>query len=117
MMTVAIIDDEISIADSISQTLKKENWSVTTYYSGDAYINDKPKKQFDLVIVDLSMPNITGMTLLQKHIPKKQNVIVISGFINNILGNELFNSPNIKFLEKPFVPPQLLTLIDTMLFS
>lgn len=105
MKTVVVIDDEKQVRDILCELLKKEGWDVTTYSSGEDYIQNRT--QFDLAIVDVVLPKISGIRLIQNHFPKNQKTIVISGFIAFMVGNEIFNNKHIKFLQKPFSPTDI----------
>jgi FixJ family two-component response regulator len=109
MKTAVVIDDEQAVRDMLHDLLKKEGWDVTTYSTGEDYI--KNRQSFDLAIVDVVLPKISGLRLVQNHFPKNQKTIVISGFMAAAVGNEVFNSKTIRFLQKPFSPPDILDTI------
>jgi len=102
MKKVIIIDDEPAIRKLLADYLTDEGWDVTTCSSGDCYITSSKDIDFDLVITDLVMEKITGTELIRKYLPKNQKTIVISGFIQVVLANELYQTPNVRFLQKPF---------------
>lgn len=112
MKSVIIIDDEPAIRELMAHYLKSKGWNVTTCSSGECYITCSQNINFDLVITDLVMKNISGTELIKKYLRKDQKTIVMSGFIQTILANELYQTENVKFLQKPFCSYHLQQVID-----
>ena len=117
MKTALIIDDQPEILDALSKYLTESNWNVTCISDAETYIDKHKKKSYDLIIVDLILPKMTGMTLIKDHFPKNQKIIVISGFMSAILGNEFFKNKNITFIEKPFKCNELMLAIHNLMID
>ncbi|MBX3035085.1 MAG: sigma-54-dependent Fis family transcriptional regulator [Bdellovibrionaceae bacterium] len=62
---ILVVDDEASIREFMEIFLKKEGYEVTVAEDGAKGKDLLAKKNFDMVISDLQMPNMTGMELLK----------------------------------------------------
>ncbi len=62
---ILVVDDEESIREFLEIMLRKEGYEVTTAEDGAKGLEIIKKKNFDLVISDLQMPNMTGLELLK----------------------------------------------------
>ena len=66
-ITVAIVEDEAYIVESLRFLLERDGMKVTTYMSGSAALSQiHPDAQPDVIILDLMIPGVDGMTVLQK---------------------------------------------------
>jgi len=77
MQRVLVIDDEKLILDMIKSELEKSNFSVTATDSSKDAIKLIESMDFEVILLDLMMPNITGLELLQMIKEKKSDVPVI----------------------------------------
>ena len=73
---ILVVDDEKEITDLIEIYLTQEGYVVEKRYNALTLLEDIPKYQIDLVILDIMMPEIDGMQAL-KMIREKYNVPVI----------------------------------------
>jgi len=68
------------------------------------------KHEYDIIMIDLNMPEMDGMEMIDKlkHLPKTVDIplLVVSADIQKS-DNELFTSKNVKFIQKPFKPEEL----------
>lgn len=63
---ILVVDDEKDTCLLLSQVLEKEGYTVDTANTGVEALHILKKKKFDLVITDLKMPEMDGMTLLRE---------------------------------------------------
>lgn len=73
---ILVVDDEKEITDLIEIYLTQEGYVVEKRYNALTLLEDIPKYQIDLVVLDIMMPEIDGMQAL-KMIREKYNVPVI----------------------------------------
>ena len=64
-MKVLIIEDEYSLADAISETLKKENFIVNIVTNGEDGENEALTNVYDLILLDVMLPNKNGFEILE----------------------------------------------------
>jgi len=79
---ILIVDDEEIIRDSLSYILKSENYEVEEADDGDTALEIISQKSFDLVITDIKMPKMDGISLLKKisNLQPETFFIIITAF-------------------------------------
>ena len=71
-LTVCTVDDSQSIRDMMSYTLKEAGYNVLEAEDGQKALEVLDGSQADLVITDLNMPNMDGLTLIKSLRQKPQ---------------------------------------------
>lgn len=108
-----VVDDEIEILKFIDKALTKNGYNVTTT-TNPFEVNDILKNgDFDIAIVDLRMPDIDGMKLLEiikKDFPKIE-VIIITAHATIETAIECLKKGADDYLIKPFEIKELLTTV------
>ena len=110
---ILVIDDEESMRDSCSQILKKDGFLSDTAKDGSAGLEKIEKNKPDLVLIDLKMPGISGMEVLEKIKEIDPNIIpvVITGYSTVESAVEAMKRGAYDFLPKPFTPEELRIII------
>jgi PAS domain S-box-containing protein len=102
---VLVIDDEKDVADIISGMLESLGYQVTRVDSGQKAINlFKKKKRFDVVILDLNMPKMSGKeTFIKlKKIDPDVRVVISTGYGDRVIDASLGKAAGDTFLQKPY---------------
>jgi CheY-like chemotaxis protein len=101
---ILLVDDEPLILSPLSLCLEDSNHRVTTAFSGQSALDLVRVKRFDLVITDLQMPGIDGITLLRsaKEIRPNTKVIIMTGSVLSASARRLISREADGFLDKPF---------------
>jgi len=78
---ILVVDDDVELADTLTDYLSEQGYSATKAYSGNEALNLLRERDFHLVVTDLVMPEVDGMDLLKfiKEIDRKVSVVVITG--------------------------------------
>jgi len=63
--TIALVDDDRNILTSVSMALEAEGFAVRTFTDGDTALRGLSSRPVDLAILDIKMPRMDGMELLQ----------------------------------------------------
>ncbi len=110
---ILIVDDEESIVESLSLILRHANYEVDFCYDGIEAIKKFNSTSYDLVLLDIKMPKMDGMEVLEKMIEIKsdQLIIMISGHGNIETAVEATKKGAYYFLEKPL--PDIAELLIT----
>ena len=110
---ILVVDDEESMRDSCSKILKKDGFLADTAKDGSAGLEKIEKNKPDLVLIDLKMPGISGMEVLEKIKEIDPNIIpvVITGYSTVESAVEAMKKGAYDFLPKPFTPEELRIII------
>jgi two-component system response regulator ChvI len=66
MPQIALVDDDRNILTSVQMALEAEGFEVRTYADGDEALRDFTQRPPDLAVLDIKMPRLNGMELLQR---------------------------------------------------
>jgi len=107
--TILVIDDEEAMRDSCYQVLSKDGYRTETAEDGDSGLQKIRDIKPDLVLVDLKMPGMGGMELLEKTRDIDPNIVsvVITGYATIESAVDAMKRNAYDFLPKPFTPDQL----------
>lgn len=107
---VLVVDDESSIRELLAKTLALAEYDVDTAPDGRAALERLRLGHYDLLIADLKMPGMDGLTLIReaKRLKADIPVIIITGFSTESSAIEAVNLGVAGYLTKPFRVPQVL---------
>ena len=109
---VLVVDDEASIRELLSKTLALAEYDVDTSSDGSAALDRlrASSDPYDLLIADLKMPGMDGLTLIRqvRRISAELPIIIITGFSTESSAIEAVNLGVAGYLTKPFRVPQVL---------
>jgi DNA-binding NtrC family response regulator len=110
---VLVIDDEQIVLDSIRKILKEEDYEVDVSLSGREGLDWAIKKQYDVVLTDIRMPDIGGMRVLRdiKRAKPSLPVIMITGYATVQSAVQAMKLGAMDYLEKPFTPERILEVV------
>ncbi len=75
--TVAVVDDDMVIRTLIATVFKSTGWTIEQYPDGKAFVESLETNNYDLVFLDLMMPEMNGFQVLQELQSRKIEVPVI----------------------------------------
>lgn len=64
-MRILIAEDEVHLAEALSQILKKHHYSVDVVHDGEAGLDNAMSGIYDLLLLDVMMPKMDGFTVLK----------------------------------------------------
>ncbi len=116
MSRIALVDDDRNILTSVSMTLEAEGFEVETYNDGQQALDAFNKKLPDMAVLDIKMPRMDGMDLLQRLRQKTQMPVIFltskDDEIDEVLGLRMGADDYVK---KPFSQRLLVERIRTLL--
>ncbi|HEX7678648.1 MAG TPA: sigma-54 dependent transcriptional regulator, partial [Thermoanaerobaculia bacterium] len=113
MAKILIIDDEASIRETLANILEDEGHQPTLCDSGEAAIAQFAREEYDLVFLDLWLPGIDGMAVLERlKTVGAPPVIVISGHGNIDSAVRATRLGAYDFLEKPLSLDRVLLTVN-----
>ena len=107
---VLVVDDEATIRDLLSKTLALAEYDVDMAHDGRTALDRLRIIPYDLLITDLKMPGVDGLTVIREARRLKADlpVIIITGFSNEASAIEAVNLGVSGYLTKPFRVPRVL---------
>ncbi|QOR34921.1 response regulator transcription factor [Clostridium sp. 'deep sea'] len=115
MIKVLIVEDNIAIADLIEISLSNLGYKCTKALSGDKAADLIEQYNYDLILLDIMLPEINGYELMQFIKPLKIAVIFITAKAS--LADKLkgFNLGADDYLTKPFAIEELIARVQSVL--
>jgi excisionase family DNA binding protein len=107
---VLVVDDEASIRDLLAKTLALAEYDVDVAADGRSALERMRMYPYDLLIADLRMPGMDGLTVIREAKRYKADlpVLIITGFSTEASAIEAVNLGVAGYLTKPFRVPQVL---------
>lgn len=114
---ILVIDDEETMRDSCRQTLSRDGSRVAVAEDGSRGLAMLKRESFDLVILDLKMPGLSGMEVLKKIEEEDPEVVVvvITGYATVESAVEAMKIGAYDFIPKPFTPESLRAIVKRAL--
>ena len=103
-VNILVVDDDRMIADLLKEYLSGRGHAVTTVYSGREALAALSGGKFSIVIVDMKMPDVDGMAVLErvKKTDRDTLVIMITGYGTLDSAVAAINHGAYDFIAKPF---------------
>lgn len=114
---ILIVDDEPRLCQSLKELLELNGYHCTAATAGDAAIRSLDEQRFDLLLLDIRMPDIDGHQVMD-HIKLQRlsvDVIVVSGETTFDEATWALQHGAHDFLRKPYVSEELLRSIENVL--
>ena len=116
MQTILVCDDDKQIVEAIEIYLKGEGFKVIKAYYGYEALDYLDKNEVDLLIVDVMMPRMDGITMTAKLREKYDFPVIFlsakSEEVDKILG---LNMGADDYITKPFTPMELMARVNSQL--
>lgn len=115
-MRILLVEDELHLAEALTQILKKNNYAVDAVHDGEAGLDYALSDIYDLILLDIMLPKMDGITVLQK--VRKEGIttpillLTAKGEISDKVRG--LDSGADDYLPKPFATEELLARIRAM---
>ena len=108
-LEVLIVEDDKDFADSVAEMLELDEHQVTVLASGEEAVANYDEKTFDLVLLDIKLPGMSGLECLRaiRTINPIANVMIMTGAHTEQNRQEAKASGALHVLLKPFDPLRL----------
>jgi len=102
--TILVVDDEAMILRVFERLLSKEGYTVLTASNGKEALELVRKKSLELVILDLKLPDMSGIDILRRIKRPRENpeVIVITGYGTMKTARAAMRLGAYDYITKPF---------------
>jgi len=116
---ILVVDDDDNILGLERMILEQKGFDVTTAAGGKEALDCLSTGTYDLVLLDVMMPDMDGFTLCRKIKEDERHREVPVIFLTAKGGGEAlaegFESGAVMYINKPFTANKLLTIVHTML--
>ena len=110
---ILIVDDDPGICATLCDILEDEGYGTKGFGEGKKALEFLKKTSFDVVFVDLKLPDMDGVTLLEqiKLINPESAVIMMTGHASTATAVEALNEGAYAYVVKPFDLDELKTIV------
>src|SRR5271169_4573926 len=116
-MRILLVEDEKKVADIIARGLKAERFAVDVHHDGQSGWAAADTYDYDLIILDLMLPGLTGTEILEKVRRKNQHVPILILTARDGMGDKIknFETGADDYLTKPFAFAELQVRVKALL--
>jgi two-component system response regulator PilR (NtrC family) len=113
MSHILVVDDELSMRELLEYMLNREGYQVTCAGDGRKAIRLLEKNQYDLLLCDIKLGDISGLDVLRASKKSSQDtvVILISAYASTETAVEAMNEGAYDYVPKPFDKDELLQTV------
>ncbi|MEO1200175.1 MAG: response regulator transcription factor [Pseudomonadota bacterium] len=114
---IAVVEDDENVSRVIERALTEHGYTAEAFHSANAFLDSLATRRPDLVVLDLGLPDIDGISLLSRlrEIAANVPIVILSGRADDtdrIVGLELGADD---YLGKPFNPRELIARVRSVL--
>ncbi len=115
-MRILVVEDEIRLCEALVQLLKKQNYNVDSENDGEAGLDDALSGIYDVIILDIMLPKLDGLTVLREIRKRNINVPVILLTAKGEISDKVtgLDAGADDYLTKPFNTEELLARVRAL---
>ncbi len=117
MSKILIVEDDVAFCTMLKTFLEKNEYEVSTAFSGNEAIPKIKESAFDIVLADVRLPDRDGTTLLDEILENNSNtqVIIMTGYAEVNMAVNAIKQGAFDYVSKPFNPDTILQTIEKAL--
>lgn len=115
-MKILVVEDEMQLADALSELLKRNMYSVDTFYDGVDGLDNALTGVYDCIILDIMLPRMNGLEVLANLRAEKINTPVLLLTARSEIDDKIkgLDCGADDYLTKPFVTGELLARVRAL---
>ena len=115
-LRILVVDDNRDFCDSVKDILEMEGHEAQAAYGGQTAVERAEKKGFDLILMDLVMPGMNGVTAIKtiRKISPSSPIIVVTAFGEEAVIQEALHAGANQMLRKPLDFNRLIEIIESL---
>jgi FixJ family two-component response regulator len=112
--TVFVVDDDISVRESLEFLIRDEGWQVETFSSAEEFINCPREFHPSCLVLDITMPGLNGLELQKRLTVDRPDmpIIFLTGSADIPTTVQAMKAGAAEFLTKPFSDSTLLSAVS-----
>lgn len=115
-MRILVVEDEKPLADALTEILRQNRYQVDAVYHGSQGLEYARSKIYDLILLDLMLPGIDGLSVLKalrrEHITTPVIILTAKSEVSDIIAG--LDAGSDDYLAKPFSTGELLARIRAL---
>ncbi len=114
---ILIVDDELSVRSSLEEWFKEDGFKVETAEDGQAALRAMDRGPFDIILLDLKMPGMDGITVQKcvREIDPQATIIILTAYASVETAVEALKLGAFDYVTKPVDPDDLSNLVRNAL--
>ncbi|WP_250674125.1 response regulator transcription factor [Paraclostridium ghonii] len=113
---ILIVEDDVDINNLLARMLKKQQYEITQAFSGSEAILQLSLSEYDLMLLDLMLPGVTGEEIINKIRGEKEiPIIVISAKTSLKDKVNLLNMGADDYITKPFESEKIIARVNSQI--
>jgi len=110
---ILVVDDEINVCKSIRRALMCDEYEIDMATGGEEALRKEAEKHYDVILVDLMMPGLSGIDLLRslKGQRSPAQIIMMTGYPSTKTSLHTMQLGAFDYLPKPFVPSEIRNVV------
>ena len=111
--TIYVVDDDEAVRDSLQVLLEAEGYRTEVFASALTFLDAHPAEGRGCLLVDVRMPDMSGLELQQKLVERRVDlpVIIITGHGDVPMAVRAMRAGAVDFIEKPFSDTAILDAV------
>ena len=110
--SVLVVDDEQGIRDTLVAILEDAGYEALAVPDGQSALNAVRHSPVDVVVMDITMPGLSGLSVLEALGDPPPRVIMMTAHPVTDQQTQLMDERAFAFVRKPFAIPDLLDLVE-----
>jgi len=114
---ILVVDDEINVCKSIRRALASDDYEIDMATDGEEALRKDAETPYDVILVDLMMPGLSGIDLLKtlKGRRSKAQIIMMTGYPSTKTSLHTMQLGAFDYLPKPFIPSEIRNVVGRAL--
>ena len=111
-LRILFVEDNAIVREQTTELLASNDREIVACETAEQALAEFERKEFDVLITDMSLPAMSGMDLTKHVLKKNANawIVILSGYLLKIELNKI--GPNVRTLAKPFETEQLDVILN-----
>jgi excisionase family DNA binding protein len=115
--TVLVVDDDPAIKDILKEMTQKQGYTVVTAGDGESALAEAEKQLFDLIFLDLRLPGLSGIDVLEaiKQKAVETVVVIVTGYADDPIALKAMSYGPLLLVRKPFKEKDIIEVLNIVM--